>query len=144
VNVNSARPSVLVALGLDTSQAAAVAEDLAPAADPTQAPKYYSTIAEATAAHGAILSQVGLGADVQCLRVRVTVKQGARVFTLEAVVQPGSSSAPGAAAPATPAATPDSATTTPTTPVDPRSVTRKSIDYPFRILELREIDGLAQ
>jgi hypothetical protein len=90
-----------------------------------------------------VLSQVGLGADVLCLRVRVTVKQGARVFLLEAVVQPGSSSAPATAAAKTPASTSDPAIA-PATPVDPRALTSKSIDYPFRILELRESDGPAQ
>jgi general secretion pathway protein K len=150
VNVNSARPPVLVALGIDPTRATAVAGELAPAADPNRAPKFYRTIAEAAAAQGADLAQAGLGADVQCLRVRVTVKQGARVFTLEAVVEPGNGAARGTTnspAPNAPAANPDTSTevnTAPATPVDPRATTSKSIDYPFRILELRETDGPAQ
>lgn len=144
VNVNTARPSVLVALGLDPTRAVALAEELTPAADPTRDPKFYRSIAEAAAVHGAELSQAGLGADVQCLRVVVTVRQGARVFSLEAVVQPGGTPAAGRAA-AAPAALPAAdANARPATPVDPRTLTRKSIDYPFRILELRETDGPAQ
>lgn len=143
VNVNTARPSVLVALGLDPTHAVALAEELTPAPDPTHDPKFYRSIAEAAAVHGAELTQAGLGADVQCLRVFVTVRQGARVFTLEAVVQPGNTPAAGPATAATAAST-TAANASPATPVDPRTLTRKSIDYPFRILELRETDGPAQ
>ncbi len=77
---------------------------------------------------------------MQCLRIHVTVKQGAHVFELEAVVQPGanstrnSSTDGAAAAPADPNAKPQ-------TPVDARATTSKRIDYPFRILELLEKDG---
>jgi hypothetical protein len=78
---------------------------------------------------------------VQCLRVLVTVKQGARVFTLEAVIQPGNSSGQTGANNAAPAAENPDPNVPPPTPVDPRALTRKSIDYPFRILELRETDG---
>ena len=142
VNVNSARPSVLVALGVDPTRTITLADELAPAPDPIRDPKFYRSIAEAAAEHGAELMAAGLGTDVQCLRVRVTVRQGARVFQLEAVVQPGNTPA------RTPA--PETATTTTdpnaslATPVNPRALTRKSIDYPFRILELRETDEPAQ
>jgi type II secretory pathway component PulK len=148
-NVNTARPNVLVALGVDPTHALALSEELTSTPDPTHAPTFYHTVSEAAAVHGAEITQAGLGADVKCLRVIVTVRQGARVFALEAVIQPGSASAP-AGTPATPAA--DASTSpastadpgrTPTTPVDSRAVTSKSIDYPFRILELRETDGPA-
>ena len=143
VNVNSARPSVLVALGLDPTLAVTLADELAPAPDPSRDPKFYRSIAEAAAEHGTVLNSAGLGADVQCLCVRVTVRQGSRVFQLEAVVSPGNTAAQ------TPAPAPAPTTTsdpnaTPATPVDPRAITSKSIDYPFRILELRETDGPAQ
>lgn len=150
VNVNSARPSVLVALGLDPTLAVTLADELAQTTDATRDPKFYRTIAEAAAEHGTVLTTAGLGADVQCLCVRVTVRQGARVFQLEAVVSPGSNQAR-ASAPANAPATTTPATSdpianpvSPATPVDPRAITSKSIDYPFRILELRETDGPAQ
>ena len=144
VNVNSAHSSVLVGLGVDATQAGAVAHEAESSADPKNGNKFYRSLAEASAAHGGSLAQAGLGAEVQCLRVRVTVMQGARVFLLEAVVQPGNSGGQTAAnAPAPATANPDP-NVPPPTPVDPRALTRKSIDYPFRILELRESDGPAQ
>lgn len=153
VNVNSARPSVLVALGLDPTLAVTMADELAPTPDPSRDPKFYRTIAEAAAEHGTGLTTAGLGADVQCLCIRVTVRQGARVFQLEAVVSPGGNRArtpteattPTTTAPTTSDSSANpAATTNPATPVDPRAITTKSIDYPFRILELRETDGPAQ
>ena len=138
VNVNSARPAVLVALGLDPSHASAVVDELKSPAGAQREAKYYRTIGDAAAVHGAELNQAGLGADVQCLRIHVTVKQGGHVFHLAAVVQPAGSPV------TTPAATPPPAAdlnALPPTPVDPRAVTSKRIDYPFRILELLENDG---
>jgi type II secretory pathway component PulK len=137
VNVNTARPSVLVALGLDPTHAIALAEELTPATDPSHATKFFRTVAEAAAAHSE-LGPAGLGADVQCLRVHVTVRQGAHLFQLEAVVQPGSNTARPAAPAAAPATDPNAS---PATPVDPRTIASKRIDYPFRILELLENDG---
>ena len=137
VNVNTARPAVLVALGLDPTHASALADELKPAADPRRESKYYRTIGDAAAVHGAELNQAGLGADVQCLRVLVAVKQGGHVFHLAAVIQPGAAGTAGAVTPPPPA----DPNATPATPVDPRPVTSKRIDYPFRILELLENDG---
>lgn len=137
VNVNTARPSVLVALGLDPTRAVALAEELTAAPGPTKDSRFFRNINDAAAAHGGDLLQSGLGADVQCLRIHVTVKQGAHVFELEAVVQPGSSSAQNPAA----AAAPAEPNARPPTPVDARAIASKRIDYPFRILELLEKDG---
>jgi general secretion pathway protein K len=142
VNVNSANSSVLVGLGVDPTQADALARETSGSADPTHAPTFYRSLSDAAAVLGTGATQTGLGADVQCLRVLVTVKQGTRVFLLEAVVQPGSSSTR-STAPITSADNPDP-NAPPPTPVDPRALTRKSIDYPFSILELRESDGSAQ
>jgi general secretion pathway protein K len=141
VNVNSAHSAVLTGLGLDPTQASAVVRDIAATPDPTQAPKFYRSVGEAASVYGSGVAQAGFGADVQCLRVIVTVSQGARVFSLGAVIQPGSGSNSQANA-ANPADTQNAdPNAPPVTPVDPRAVTRKSIDYPFRILELRESDG---
>jgi Type II secretion system (T2SS), protein K len=142
VNVNSANSSVLMGLGVAANEADALVRETA--VDPKNAhdPKFYRSVADAAGVLGTGAGQAGLGAEVQCLRVRVTVNQGARVFTLEAVVQPGSSSSQ-TANPNTAQESPDP-NVPPPTPVDPRALTRKSIDYPFRILELRETDGPAQ
>lgn len=138
VNVNSARPSVLVALGLDSARAVSLAESLTSAPTPGREAKFFRSINDAAAEHGGDLGQMGLGADVQILRIRVTVREGAHVFELEAVVQPGNNSAP---SPARTAAAPIDPNARESTPVDPRSITSKRIDYPFRILELLEKDG---
>lgn len=143
VNVNSANPSVLTGLGVDATQADAFSRETAAAGKDPAGNRYYRSVAEAAGALGTAATQTGLGADVQCLRIQVTVKQGGRVFTVDAVVQPGTGNGAQAAA-ADPNADPADPNAPPPTPVDPRALTRKSIDYPFRILELREIDGPAQ
>jgi len=142
VNVNSANSSVLVGLGVDANQADSFSRETAAAGKDPAGNRYYRSVAEAAGALGTATAQTGLGADVQCLRIQVTVKQGGRIFTIDAVVQPGGGGAQGAAA--DPNADPADPNAPPPTPVDPRALTRKSIDYPFRILELREIDGSAQ
>lgn len=146
VNINSAHSSALVGLGIDPAQAKTVTEEMAAAGDPDRDRRFYRSISEAASVYGGGVTQAGLGADVQCLRIRVAATQGARHFTLEAVVQPGggrgnpqnsengATNAPEKIDPNAP----------PPTPVAPRALTRKSIDYPFRILELREIDGPPQ
>jgi hypothetical protein len=140
---NSANSSVLVGLGVEASQADSFSRDTAAAGKDPSGNRYYRSVAEAAGSLGTAAAQTGLGADVQCLRIQVTVKQGGRIFTVDAVVQPGSGG--GAQAGVTdPNADPADPNAPPPTPVDPRSLTRKSIDYPFRILELREIDGPAQ
>lgn len=143
INVNSANSSVLVGLGVDQAQADTFSRETTAAAKEAGGNRYYRSVAEAAGALGTASAQTGLGADVQCLRIQVTVKQGGRIFTVDAVVQPGNG---GGAAQATadPNASPADPNAPPPTPVDPRALTRKSIDYPFRILELREIDGPAQ
>lgn len=138
VNVNSARSAALVGLGVDAAQASAFSDELSAKKDPTRESKFYRSVGEAVAAHGGALGQAGLGAEVQCLRVIVNMRQGARVFILEAVIQPGGGGAAQNTTGETPNADPESPAPT---PVDPRELTRKSIDYPFRILELRETDG---
>jgi len=146
VNINSAQSSALVGLGMDPTQARAVAQQGKKPGDPATAPEFFRSVGEAASLYGGGLAQAGLGADVQCLRVNVTVRQGARIFTLSAVIQPGggnnarnSANSQAGAVDANP-----DPNARPPTPVDPRELTRKSIDYPFGILELREIDGPAQ
>jgi hypothetical protein len=138
VNVNSASPDVLVGLGLDPQMAGKVDQVRS---DPRTTP-YQRTVGEASTAWGTDLSALAAGADALCLRVKVTVAQGARVYRLEAVVSPGNSaqSGPPPSAPSSTPATGNASTTTEgTTAV--RSWSRNKVDYPFRILELREDTG---
>lgn len=124
VNLNSARPSVLAALGLAPEQAMAAAERLAP--DPAQPGRFHRTVAEAAAVAGTDLAGAPFGAEVRCLRLGIAVRHGGVPFLLEAVVQLSA----GAAG----AWPPDEDEV----PFEPRPATRKRVDYPFRILELRE------
>lgn len=128
VNVNSARPSVLVALGLDPNAAIAVAERLA--GGEGLAPTFYRTLPEAAAAAGAEIAGGDLGASVQCLRIRIVVRQGPLGIRLEAVVAPGAGG--GAAGAPSPDNDPGAL------PVEPRPASIKRVDYPFRVLEIRE------
>lgn len=125
VNVNTAPPPVLQALGLDPSRLEAVRLP-GPAGGP---PPVFRSAAEAAGVLGPAVGQPGLGADILCLRILVTVREGGRTFHLSATVRPATRDAPGEAA-TDPAAQENA----------PRPATRKNIDYPFRVLELRESD----
>jgi len=141
VNVNTAPTVVLVALGMDPSQSDVVERARA---DP-HTKRYFPSVPEASAAWGTDLTRLPVGADATCLRLRITVNQGSRIFRLEAVVVPGNTAAQTAgqgqaAAPAANATAGDAAKSTEgTTAV--RSWSRNRIDYPFTILELREDSG---
>ncbi|HYC70703.1 MAG TPA: hypothetical protein VEB66_05820 [Opitutaceae bacterium] len=125
VNLNTARPSVLVALGLSPAQAVAIAESLAPV--PGTPVKYFRTAGDAATAEGLDLTGVNVGTDVRCLRVRIAVRRGGVPFLLEAVVRIG-----GGGGGSTPRVEEGAV------PSEPRPATRKRVDYPFGILELRE------
>jgi len=144
VNVNSAHSSALTGLGVDATVTNAVVQEIASLRERRGEGGFYRSVSDASAMHGGGLAQAGLGAEVQCLRVFVTVKQGAHVFTLAAVITPGGTTGQTTSKPTTSSAEETDPNAPPPTPVDPRALTRKSIDYPFRILELRESDGPAQ
>lgn len=131
VNINSARPAVLVALGLDPTAAITAAERLA--ISPDGQPQYFRTVPEAAAVASVEIGGADLGAAVQCLRIRIVVRQGAAGVQLDAVIMPGGGVArPPAAGATAPANEPG------TLPVEPRPASIKRVDYPFRVLELRE------
>lgn len=125
VNVNTAPPLVLQALGLEPARIETLHLP-APAGGP---PPVYRSAAEAAPVLGPPAEQPGLGADILCLRILITVREGGRTFHLSATVRPAGQAAQGEAAP-DPAAQENA----------PRPATRKNIDYPFRVLELRESD----
>jgi hypothetical protein len=134
VNVNGASAEVLVALGLDPQSATRIEQVRT---DPHTTP-YQRTLGEASTSWGTDVSTLPAGADALCLRVKVTVALGSRVYRLEAVVTPGSN---GPAAPP-PNAGQAPGTTNPTEGTTAvRSWSRNKVDYPFRILELREDTG---
>lgn len=142
VNLNSATGGALAAAGLSASQAASL-DSYFHAANGSGAPRYFRSAAEAATVAGVGGGSVRLGAEVQVLRIIVTVRDGAAVFRMSAVIAP-----PGAPVAAPTPAKPDEAATpgAPAAPVTP-SVTptadnatapRKKLDYPFRVLEIQE------
>jgi general secretion pathway protein K len=130
VNINTAHAAALVALGLDPARADTVVAPPASLADAP--PQFFRSVAEAAAVHGNDIAQPGIGADVRCLRMLVLVREGGRTFSLAATIHtaPGDAGSPAVDGP------PDSAAQQNA----PRPWTLKNIDYPFRILELRESD----
>lgn len=131
-NVNSALPEVLLARGLDEARVAAItsARD-----DKNSRMSVYRSPAELAGAWGRDAAPPGLGTEVLCLHIIVMVKSGARECRLDAWVQPAGA---GTSAPARrPAGTDNVAKP----PVSVRNNPRKSMDYPFQILELRDNDG---
>lgn len=125
VNVNTAPPLVLQALGLDPSRL----ETLRLPDSPVGPPPVFRSAAESASVLGLGTAQPGLGADILCLRILITVREGGRTFHLAATVRPAARDAQRDTAP-DPAAQENA----------PRPATRKNIDYPFRVLELRESD----
>lgn len=131
-NVNSARSEVLLARGLDAARVAAIT--LA-REDKNSRTSFFRSAAELAGAWGRDATPPGLGTEALCLQVVVTVKFGARDYRLEAWVQPGSAAAIATGRRQTKEG--DAAQL----PVSVRNNPRKSMDYPFQILELRENDG---
>lgn len=124
VNLNTAPPLVLQALGLEPARLETLRLP-----DSIDGPPVFRSAAEAARVLGPSAQQPGLGADVHCLRIMVTVREGGRIFHLSATVRPAGRGAKDDAAPD--AAIQENAA---------RPATRKNIDYPFRVLELRESD----
>ncbi|MCF7689874.1 MAG: general secretion pathway protein GspK [Cephaloticoccus sp.] len=129
VNLNTAGPEVLTALGLDADGITRLREqgENSPA-------KVFSSLADAGTALGQNPALTQIGVDAVQLRIRITTRLGSRKFQMVADVQRGSESSQNTAVP--------DANTNPDDPVsDPRPWTRNSIDSGFRILEILENNG---
>ncbi|MDB6115166.1 MAG: type secretory pathway, component PulK [Lacunisphaera sp.] len=128
-NLNTASPETLVLAGLDATQAGKLADFNAGKIKPAAgAPPYFRSPAEAQAIVGATAPLAGFDTTAWCLRIRVTVHEGATAFRLEAVVSPVSAiTRPPEAAPAAGASV---AGVQPATAVD--------LNYPFTLLALEE------
>jgi hypothetical protein len=131
-NVNSARPEVLLARGVDASRIAAMA---AAREQQKSRPSFFRSAAELSAAWGGDATRPGLGTDALCLHVIVSVRSGARTYRLDAWVRP-----PGAAA-STATGRRQTKTVEKTPVASVRNNPPKKVDYPFQILELRDNDG---
>ena len=133
-NVNSAPSAVLLTRGLDEARVAAI---MAAREDKNSRSSYFHSAAEMAGAWGRDATPPGLGTEALCLHVIVTVKFGSRQYRLDAWVQPAGASTPVARRPAET----DKSANAAKPPASVRNNPRKSMDYPFRILELRENDG---
>ena len=130
VNLNTAGPEMLLALGLDANAILARRDPgLHGLTDP--AAGIFQSVADVATLTGDPAAAGRIGVETTCLRISITVLQGGRSFHLLAVVQPGGGTA-------RPPANTGPETTPPTTP---RAWTSKSIDSPFRILEIQENHG---
>jgi general secretion pathway protein K len=129
-NLNTATPAALDAAGLSEAQTAALRQYLhaAPAGGGAH---YFQSAAQANSVVGMAATPGKLGAEVQVLRIVVTVHDGAAVFRMSAVVVP-----PGGSAGSTAVAK----TLAPTTAAEPKNapVQVKKLNYPFRILDIHE------
>jgi general secretion pathway protein K len=132
-NLNGASEEALILAGLDVRQATQILDFNAGkgrrASDP---PQYFRSLDEAQVLLGAQAALPGFATSVQCLRIRVTAREGTTALRVEAVVVLTSAASrerqaqPVAAQPANPAR----AGTNPAGPV--------SLQYPFTVLALDE------
>jgi len=103
VNLNAARSETLALAGLDEDQIERItAFNSGATRRPPGTPPYFRSIAEAQALLGATVPLAGFDTVVRCLRIRVTVREGAIAYHLTAVVQPVAPAADGTAGPAAP------------------------------------------
>ena len=140
-NLNASPLSVMTAAGLDSGQIDGL-KDYVRRQKLTQGPGYFTAMSEVSAIVGGNAPIKGFGTDVQALRVIVTVREGAALYRLSAVISPpgGAIVAPApAAATAATAATvgPNLSSGTGSTAETAAPVIKK-LDYPFKVLEIRE------
>jgi len=129
-NLNTATPAALDASGLSEAQTTSLRQHLdAPPAG--GGAHYFRSAAEANSVVGMAGTPGKLGAEVQVLRIVVTVHDGTAAFRMSAVVVPPGGSAGVTAVVKTPA---------PTAPAETKNapVQVKKLNYPFRILDIHE------
>ena len=137
VNLNSASPEVLQALGFsEPAQQQRLGEYLAgTGANAALGPRWLSSSSDAMTVLGSGALPPLAGMQIRALRVNILMREGGSVFRLTAVVAPSGgatlvqSTATSATSPASGAATSPSAA-----PVTPPP----QLNYPFTLLEIRE------
>jgi hypothetical protein len=126
INLNTVRPQSLALAGLAEDQRTDILDfNRDPARRTAGTPPWFRSVAEAQALLGATVPLAGFDTLVRCLRIQVTVREGAAAFHLIAVVTPvaGGVAVPGATA----------------APVGDES----GLQYPFTLLALEEKIQLA-
>jgi general secretion pathway protein K len=147
-NINASQSSTLAAAALDDSQAGKVADYVAGKGDrPVGAPPYLRSAKDIRNVLGNA-NTTGLGTTIKCLRIKLTVREGASNMVLNALVaQPGQANLPAAAvtgdataqqnqAPVAAADTTVGQSKAANTTTKAQTTT--SLNYPFVILELSE------
>ncbi len=143
-NLNSADPLVLLAAGWDPTQADSLQKYRTTGNIGARGLPFFRSASEVRRQLGGNVALNGFGAAVSCLRVTVTVREGAAVLRLSALVSPGGTArmpamttaqtggsgrnATGAAAPASNTAQSRAG----------RNAATNSLRYPFTVLELTE------
>lgn len=128
-NLNSAQGGVLTALGLGAGELTALENHRMQPRSPGETGVFRSLTEASTVLGGAVIPE-RFGTDIEALRVQVTVRQGAVVYRLSAVVTPGGAAT--ATAPRRDEAPPGAAGGTAPGPE------RKVLNYPFTVVEIRE------
>jgi len=137
-NANSARPEGMLALGVAASQIEAMV--LARETNKSSN-SFYRSPGEMAGVFGKDTPPpAGLGADAICLHMIIKVRQGSRVYRLDAWVSPAGTASTASAAPGT-AVNGEPPTDAAMAIPAKRTSTRNKVDSPFRILELRENNG---
>lgn len=127
-NLNGAKESVLVTLGLNPSEAGALENHRLRPRRPDE-DGFFKSMTDAATVLGSAAAPDRFGTEMAALRINVTVRQGGIVFRLTTVVaSPGGAGAT-VSARATARPAPEGATP----PTE-----RKRLDYPFTVLEIRE------
>ena len=128
-NLNTASTETLALAGLDPAQAGKLADFNSGKTKPAPgAPPYFRSKAEAQAIVGATAPLAGLDTTAWCLRIRVTVHEGATAFQLDAVVSPVSNTV----------RPPEDGQATSSATAGAQPLTVADLKYPFTLLALEE------
>jgi len=135
INLNAASPAVLVASGLAEAQSNAMQDYLAQQAK-SGGRNFFQNVGDANTALGTNAPLTAFSANVQALRVNITVRDGAGIFRLSAVIAPPGGASVAVAPVLSPATTNPAQTSG--NPVTTAPVITKKLDYPFKVLEIQE------
>lgn len=136
INLNTASADTLALAGLDANQVVRLRELISGKVKPPPgSPPYFRSVAEAQTQAGITAPLIGFDTLVRCLRIRVTVREGATAFHLIAVVSPGGA---GEAEPGLRTGSRDTRQPNVTDAQVSASATTQSLGYPFTLLGLEE------
>jgi general secretion pathway protein K len=130
INLNTVDAETLRLAGLDANQSARLLElNSGQVSRAPGTPPYFRSVADAQVLVGATTPLAGFDTLVRCLRIQVTVREGATSFHLIATVSPGNPDQSAAPAGATAAL--------------PSAPAPKNLGYPFTLLAIEEKIELA-